>query len=219
LAGYRQDRCAPTDDAFTAITSGFAHPLRLGLGVHRVARSTGVSKDLVLAQRAAPVVAAAAVGEPERPIVVEYRGVGLRSVRLFDCLQYDGSSWQVIAQDGATLALKNLATGRIRKVAIAELLGDDSYLPDSPDRLPKLNAAAILETLDPETRRRAEFLHCGRRSADGSAERPHQSERNAGLDRQPVRGAPRNPATRWHGATETAGTLDRGTDSGEGREV
>jgi hypothetical protein len=49
LAGYRQDRCAPTDDAFNAITSCFAHPLRLGLGVHRVARSTGVSKDLVLA--------------------------------------------------------------------------------------------------------------------------------------------------------------------------
>jgi hypothetical protein len=49
LAGYRQDRCAPADDAFTAITSCFAHPLQLGHGVHRVARSTGASKDLVLA--------------------------------------------------------------------------------------------------------------------------------------------------------------------------
>ena len=49
LAGYRQDRCAPTDDAFTAIASCFAHPLPLGLGAHRVARSTGVSKDMALA--------------------------------------------------------------------------------------------------------------------------------------------------------------------------
>jgi putative transposase len=83
----------------------------------------------------------------------------VRSVRLFDCLQYDGNSWQVVAQDGPTLALKNLATGRIRRVAVAELLGDDSYLPDSPDGLPNLYGAAVLETLDPETRRRAEFLH------------------------------------------------------------
>jgi putative transposase len=83
----------------------------------------------------------------------------VRSVRLFDCLQYDGNSWQVVAQDGVTLALKNLTNGRIRKVAVAELLGDDSYLPDSPDGSPNLDAAAVLETLDPETRRRAEFLH------------------------------------------------------------
>jgi hypothetical protein len=78
---------------------------------------------------------------------------------LFDCLQYDGGSWQVVAQDGATLALKNLATGRVRKVAVAELLSDDSYLPDSPDQLPNLDTAAVLETLDPDARRRAEFLH------------------------------------------------------------
>ncbi|WP_236056946.1 hypothetical protein [Mycobacterium sp. SM1] len=83
----------------------------------------------------------------------------MRSVRLFDCLQYDGNSWQVVAQAGTTLALKNLTTGRIRKVAVAELLGDDSYLPDLPDSLPKLETAAVLETLDPETRRRTEFLH------------------------------------------------------------
>ena len=49
----------------------------------------------------------------------------MRSVRLFDCLQYDGNSWQVVAQDGATLVLKNLTTARLRKVAIADLLGDD----------------------------------------------------------------------------------------------
>ena len=33
----------------------------------------------------------------------------MRAVRLFDYLQYDGHSWQVAAQDGAELALKNLA--------------------------------------------------------------------------------------------------------------
>jgi transposase InsO family protein len=83
----------------------------------------------------------------------------VKSVRLFDCLQYDGASWQVVAQDGATLALKNLATGRVRKVAVAELLSDDSYLPDSLDQLPNLDTAAVLETLDPHARQRAEFLH------------------------------------------------------------
>lgn len=82
----------------------------------------------------------------------------MRSVRLFDCLQYDGDSWQVVAQEGTALALKS-TTGRIRKVTLAELLGDDSYLPDSPDRLPNLDAAAVLETLEPEARLRAEFLH------------------------------------------------------------
>jgi hypothetical protein len=83
----------------------------------------------------------------------------MRSVRLFDCLQYDGHSWQVVAQDGPELALKNLVSGRIRRVGVGELLGDDSYLPDTPDRLPRLDSAAVLETLDPETRQRVVFLH------------------------------------------------------------
>ncbi|MCZ0728367.1 Mu transposase C-terminal domain-containing protein [Mycolicibacterium iranicum] len=83
----------------------------------------------------------------------------MKSVRLFDYLQFDGDSWQVVAQDGLELALKNLVSGRIRRVRVGELLGDDSYLPDTPDRLPRLDSAAVLETLDAETRRRAEFLH------------------------------------------------------------
>jgi hypothetical protein len=49
LAGYRQDRCAPTADAFTVISSCFAQPLPLGVGAHRVAGSTGVPKDMALA--------------------------------------------------------------------------------------------------------------------------------------------------------------------------
>lgn len=83
----------------------------------------------------------------------------MKSVRLFDYLQFDGSSWQVVAQEGATLALKDLVSGRIRRVGVAELLGDDSFLPDSPDRLPDLTQSAILETLDATTRRRVEILH------------------------------------------------------------
>ena len=49
LAGYRQDRCAPTDDTFAAITRCFTDPLPLHVGVHRVCRSTGASKDVALA--------------------------------------------------------------------------------------------------------------------------------------------------------------------------
>lgn len=82
----------------------------------------------------------------------------MKSVRLFDCLQYDGQAWQVVAQDGPDLALKDLMSGRIRRIGVAELLGDDSFLPDVPDRLPRLDSAAVLETLDPEARRRVLFL-------------------------------------------------------------
>ena len=56
----------------------------------------------------------------------------MKSVRLFDFIQFDGVSWQVVAQDGTELALKNLSTGRIRRVPVAGLLSDDSYLPDDP---------------------------------------------------------------------------------------
>ena len=49
LAGYRRDRCAPADESAAVITRCFAHPLPLGLGVYRVSRSTGASKDLVWA--------------------------------------------------------------------------------------------------------------------------------------------------------------------------
>jgi len=83
----------------------------------------------------------------------------MRSVRLFDYLQYDGQTWQVVAQDGPELALKALISGRIRRIGVAELLGDDSFLPDSPDRLPSLDSAAVLETLDPPARERVLFLH------------------------------------------------------------
>lgn len=83
----------------------------------------------------------------------------MRTVRLFDFIQFDGASWQVVAQDGLELALKNLATNRIRRVAIAGLLSDESYLPDSPERLPSLDGAAVLETLEPDAREQVEFLH------------------------------------------------------------
>lgn len=82
----------------------------------------------------------------------------MKSVRLFDCLQYDGQTWQVVAQDGPDLALKDLMSGRIRRIGVAELLGDKSFLPDVPDRLPRLDSAAVLETLDPEARQRVLFL-------------------------------------------------------------
>ena len=49
LAGYRQDRCAPSDETFAAIIGCFADPIPLGVGVRRVGRSTGASKDVVMA--------------------------------------------------------------------------------------------------------------------------------------------------------------------------
>ncbi|SLH82327.1 integrase family protein [Mycobacteroides abscessus subsp. massiliense] len=82
----------------------------------------------------------------------------MKTVRLFDLLSYDGQTWQVVAQDGPQLALKELVSGRIRKIGVAELLGDDSFLPDVPDRLPRLDSAAVLDTLDTVARERVLFL-------------------------------------------------------------
>ena len=56
----------------------------------------------------------------------------MRSVRLFDFLQYDGASWQVVAKAGS-------------KPVGPTAGGSD--------------AAGVLETLDPAARRRTEFLH------------------------------------------------------------
>ncbi|GAA1754329.1 Mu transposase C-terminal domain-containing protein [Nostocoides vanveenii] len=83
----------------------------------------------------------------------------MKSVRLFDFISYDGDSYQVIAQDGARLALKSLTTNRIRHVGVAELLADDSYEPDTPDRLPVLDDVAVLETLDDQTREETLWLY------------------------------------------------------------
>ncbi|MGV0594960.1 Mu transposase C-terminal domain-containing protein [Mycolicibacterium porcinum] len=83
----------------------------------------------------------------------------MRSVRLFDFIEFDGASWQVVAQEGTDIALKNLATNRIRRLPVIDLLGDESFLPDSPDRLPCLDDVAVLDTVDESARQRALFLH------------------------------------------------------------
>lgn len=117
----------------------------------------------------------------------------MRSVRLFDCIEYDGHSWQIVAQDGNIVALKNLMTSRIRKVQIPELLADPSYLPDRPTSLPDLDQVAVLETLDRPARARAEFLHrhvvellAGRTPSDGQDEgaaRPEYDPRHPLFER------------------------------------
>ncbi|WP_139361047.1 hypothetical protein [Mycobacterium sp. D16R24] len=114
-------------------------------------------------------------------------------MRLFDCIQYDGHGWQVVAQDGNILALKNLTSSRIRKISVPDLLHDPSYLPDRPERLPDLDQVAVLETLDGPARARTEFLHrhivellTGRAPSDGDIEgplRPEYDPRNRLLER------------------------------------
>lgn len=83
----------------------------------------------------------------------------MRSVRLFDYIAFDGASWQVVAQDGAELALRNLATNRIRRIPVSELLTDESYLPDSPARLPTFNDVAILESVPQKAADQARSMH------------------------------------------------------------
>lgn len=83
----------------------------------------------------------------------------MKSVRLFDYISFDADSWQVVAQDGPELALKSLTTNRIRRVPVSDLLADESYLPDAPDRLPTLDNVAVLDTLDAATREQVIDLH------------------------------------------------------------
>lgn len=83
----------------------------------------------------------------------------MKSVRLFDYISFDGTSWQVTDQDGALLILTDLSNGNTRQITVADLLTDDSYTPDPSDRLPDLDSVAVLETLDEKTRERTEFLH------------------------------------------------------------
>lgn len=83
----------------------------------------------------------------------------MRAVRLFDFIEYDACSWQVVAQDGPMLALKNLSTNRIRRVAVATLLSDDSYLPDPTTRPPVLADIAVLDTLGEQARAETCFRH------------------------------------------------------------
>lgn len=83
----------------------------------------------------------------------------MKSVRLFDLIEFEGTPWQVVAQEGRSLTLKNLTTRRIRRIGVADLLGDESFLPDSPDRLPALDDVAALEKVDAQARKRALFLH------------------------------------------------------------
>ncbi len=60
----------------------------------------------------------------------------MKSARLLDYITFDGASWQVTSQDGAQPPLTDLSTGSTRQVGVSELLTDESYLPDTPDRLP-----------------------------------------------------------------------------------
>ena len=86
-------------------------------------------------------------------------GVSVKSVRLWDMIQFDSDTWQVVAHDGPTLALKSLTTNRIRKVAVSVLLGDDSYLPATPDARPDMTGLDVYATLDPSAASRVRFLH------------------------------------------------------------
>ena len=71
----------------------------------------------------------------------------MTSVRLFDFIEFDGQAWQVVAQDGTELALRNLGTNRIRKVPVLDLLQDDSLLPDDGSRDTRLDDLSVLDTV------------------------------------------------------------------------
>lgn len=116
----------------------------------------------------------------------------MKSVRLWDLIQFDGDAWQVVAHDGPTLALKSLTTNRIRKVAVSVLLGDDSYLPDQPPVLPDMAGLSVYDTLDRAAAERVRFLHhhvhevlYGVPPADHDPALDHDDEPPAGVGEPP----------------------------------
>lgn len=83
----------------------------------------------------------------------------MKSARLWDFIEFRSQPWQIVAQDGAYFSLKNAHSGRITKVAISDLLRDETYLPKEPDHLPALSDVRVLETLTPEQAEKASAIH------------------------------------------------------------
>lgn len=86
----------------------------------------------------------------------------MRFVRPMDLIEYDGQGSQVVSVDeDAMVVLRSLEDEQFRTVTGADLLkGVAPALPrPDPTPLPDLSDASILEDLEPEDRRRTEFLH------------------------------------------------------------
>lgn len=82
----------------------------------------------------------------------------MRAVRLWDVIEYEATSWQVVACEGTELALRSMMTGSIRKVVAADLLGSQSYLPDTRERDLSLENIRVLDTINSEQKTRVLFL-------------------------------------------------------------
>lgn len=106
----------------------------------------------------------------------------MKTARLYGHLEFDGDTYQVIAQSGARLALKSQTTRRVRHVGMAELLGDDSFEPTDREGVPSLEDLALLDRLDPATRRETEWLAAHVREVIDptlNAEKQHKTVDNA----------------------------------------
>ncbi len=82
----------------------------------------------------------------------------MKSVRMYDFILFDAQAWQVVGVDGPRAALKSQASGRIRHVALTELLADDSFQPETPDRLPTLDDVRFLESVPQQVAEDARWL-------------------------------------------------------------
>lgn len=85
--------------------------------------------------------------------------MAVRSLRLFDLIEFDGQVWQVVAHDGPRVALRNQVTQRIRNVELSSLLADDSFLPASHPDDTAIADVAVLDSLDAAEAERVTFLY------------------------------------------------------------
>lgn len=82
----------------------------------------------------------------------------MRSVRLWDVIEFEAASWQVVLADGTELALRSLATGTVRRVSVVDLLSSDSFLPQDNSELLSLSDVGIFDALDVQQQARVRFL-------------------------------------------------------------
>lgn len=83
----------------------------------------------------------------------------MRSVKLFEFIHFDGDTFQVIARDGAWLALHSTTNSLVRHVSEQTLLSDDSYEPVDLVSQPLLDDAAIFDRMDADEREEVMWLH------------------------------------------------------------
>ncbi|MFX0539517.1 Mu transposase C-terminal domain-containing protein [Ornithinimicrobium sp. Y1847] len=79
-------------------------------------------------------------------------------VQVDETFELAGQPWRAVHQDGTVIVFQHLLDRRVRKLPVAELLADPTYVPHRRSPTPVLDDVAILNGLPVEDARRALWL-------------------------------------------------------------